>query len=65
MTIRRVVVLPAPFGPNRPNTLPRGTSSDRSLTAVWPAKALVTPLSRMALSFTRFSMDPGTYTPGP
>ena len=29
--IRIVVVLPAPFGPSRPYTLPVGTASDRSL----------------------------------
>src|SRR5262245_38327793 len=52
MTMRRVVVLPAPLGPSRPKTLPRGTSSDRSFTAVWPAKAFVTPLRRMAYSLT-------------
>src|SRR6266568_9531226 len=52
ITMRRVVVLPAPFGPSRPNTLPRGTSRDRSLTATWPANALVTPRRRIAVSFT-------------
>ena len=57
MTIRSVVVLPAPFGPSSPKTLPRGTSRDRSFTATWPAKAFRIPLRTMALSF----MDP----PGP
>src|SRR5260221_7957316 len=64
MTIRRVVVLPAPFGPNRPNTLPRGTSSERSFTAVWPAKALVTPISRMASSFIPWTYTPSRRDPG-
>src|SRR3989442_1238521 len=49
ITMRRVVVLPAPFGPSRPNTLPRGTSRDRSFTATWPANALVTPPRRERL----------------
>ena len=57
MTIRSVVVLPAPFGPSSPKTLPRGTSRERSFTATWPAKAFRIPLRTMALSF----MDP----PGP
>ena len=52
MTIRSVVVLPAPLGPSRPKTLPRGTSRERSFTATWPAKALDTPLSTRAWSFT-------------
>src|SRR5512137_246267 len=51
MTMRRVVVLPAPFGPSRPKTLPRGTSRERSFTATWPAKAFPIPLRTMALSF--------------
>ena len=46
ITMRRVVVLPAPLGPSRPNTLPRGIASERSLTATWPSKALVTPGGR-------------------
>ena len=56
MIIRSVVVLPAPFGPSSPNTLPRGTSRERSFTATWPAKAFRIPLRTMALSF----MDPPT-----
>ena len=32
-----IVVLPAPFGPRRPNTSPRRTESDTSLTAVFHA----------------------------
>ena len=51
MTIRSVVVLPAPFGPSSPKTLPRGTSRERSFTATWPAKAFRIPFSTMALSF--------------
>src|SRR5512143_1506099 len=50
ITIRSVVVLPAPFGPRRPKTLPRGTSSERSSTATWPEKAFAIPLRTMALS---------------
>src|SRR5262245_53858793 len=52
MTMRRVVVLPAPFGPSSPNTLPRATESESSRTAAWPSKDLDTPLSRMADSLT-------------
>src|SRR5262245_41291871 len=52
ITIRSVVVLSAPFGPSRPKMLLRGTSSERSATATWPAKALRMPLSTNALSFT-------------
>ena len=48
MTIRSVVVLPAPLGPSSPNTLPRGTSSDRSRTATWSANVLDTPLRTRA-----------------
>src|SRR6185503_3268652 len=52
ITIRSVVVLPAPFGPSRPKMLLRGTSRERSATATWPAKALQMPLSTNAFSFT-------------
>src|SRR3989304_3452727 len=51
ITIRSVVVLPAPFGPSRPKTLWRGPPSERSSTATWPAKAFRMPLSTRALSF--------------
>ena len=46
ITMRSVVVLPAPFGPSRPKMLSRGTASDRSFTATWPAKALRIPFAR-------------------
>ena len=38
-----VVVLPAPFGPRKPVTLPGITSNDRSLTAVTSPYRLVRP----------------------
>src|SRR5262245_7497733 len=57
ITIRRVVVFPAPLGPRRPNTLPRGISSERSRTATWPAKALRTPVRRIATSDTVLLRD--------
>ena len=57
MTMRSVVVLPAPLGPSSPKTLPRGTSSERSFTATWPAKVFPIPFRTRALSF----MEP----PGP
>src|ERR687886_316656 len=46
--MRSVVVLPQPEGPSRVVKLPRGTASDTSSTAAWPApaKCLVTPTSR-------------------
>src|SRR6185312_1444647 len=40
---RMVVVLPAPFGPRKPVTLPGSTSNDRSLTAVTSPYRLVRP----------------------
>src|SRR5216110_3434217 len=65
MTMRSVVVLPAPFGPSRPNTLPRGIARERSLTATWPAKDLVTPDSRMALSLNCVIIGPTMTGPEP
>src|SRR5882672_1493599 len=50
--MRRVVVLPAPLGPRRPKAAPRGTERDRSSTAWWPEKALLTPERRIASSLT-------------
>ena len=35
MTIRMVVVLPAPLGPSSPKTEPRGTEKLMSSTATW------------------------------
>src|SRR5438093_828274 len=58
MTMRSVVVFPAPLGPSRPKTLPRGIVRERSLTATWPAKALVTPDSWMALSLNCVIIGP-------
>src|SRR2546422_5561357 len=58
MTIRSVVVFPAPLGPSRPKTLPRGIARERSLTATWPAKALVTPDNWMALSLNCVIIGP-------
>src|SRR6266496_4327390 len=64
ITMRRVVVLPAPFGPSSPNTLPRGTSRDRSFTATWPANALVTPRRRIAVSLTGPMLSQGSHARG-
>ncbi len=36
ITIRNVVVLPAPFGPSRPSTMPGSTSNETSVTAFTP-----------------------------
>ena len=40
---RTVVVLPAPFGPNRANNAPAGTSNDTWSTATRPSNARVSP----------------------
>src|SRR2546428_5850990 len=58
ITMRSVVVFPAPVGPSRPKTLPRGIARERSLTATWPAKALVTPDNWMALSLNCVIIGP-------
>jgi hypothetical protein len=39
--IRTVVVLPAPFGPRKPNTSPRATLNDTSSTATRSPKVLL------------------------
>ena len=54
---RRVVVLPAPFGPRKPVTLPAPTSKDRSLTAVRSPKRLVSP-SAAATAMPEASPEP-------
>src|ERR1700722_14976045 len=46
--IRTVVVLPAPFGPRKPNTSPRATVNDTSATAVREPKTLVRWLTSIA-----------------
>ena len=46
--IRTVVVLPAPFGPRKPNTSPRATLNDTSATAVRGPKSLVRWLTSIA-----------------
>src|SRR5437762_5568802 len=65
MTMRSVVVFPAPLGPSRPKTLPRGIARERSLTATWPAKALVTPDNWMALSLKCVIIGPTMTDPAP
>ncbi len=50
MIMRMVVVLPAPLGPMKPQSEPRGTSRSSSDTAVVAPKVLVTPRRRMAES---------------
>ena len=44
---RIAVVLPDPFGPSNPQTVPSGTSSDRSSSATVEPKRLVTASSRI------------------
>src|SRR3984893_13080983 len=50
MIMRRVVVLPAPFGPRSPNIEPFGTCRERPSTALNRPKAFVTPASSIAFS---------------
>src|SRR5262249_46323965 len=45
------VLLPAPFGPRKPKTSPRGTSRVRFRTATLPPKTLRSPRVRMARSW--------------
>ena len=40
------VVLPAPFGPIRPQIAPRATSKDTSSSAVTPPNRIVSPVDR-------------------
>src|SRR5713226_3389488 len=65
MTMRSVVVFPAPLGPRRPKTLPRGIARERSLTERWPEKALVTPDNWMALSLNCVIIGPSMTDPAP
>src|SRR6266852_3926189 len=46
--MRTSVVLPAPFGPSRPNTIPPGTSSPAPSSATAAPKRLTTPSTRTA-----------------
>src|SRR5690349_24604009 len=46
--IRMRVVLPAPFGPRRPKTMPSGTSRSTPARAVVDPNRLTTPSTRMA-----------------
>src|SRR5665213_4348 len=48
--MENVVVLPAPFGPMRPKTLPALMVSVRSSTAFFRPNVFVTPFTRMAAS---------------
>jgi hypothetical protein len=46
--MRTAVVLPAPFGPSRPQTVPDGTSKPTPSSAVVPPKRLTRPAASMA-----------------
>jgi hypothetical protein len=46
--MRTSVVLPAPFGPSRPNTIPAGTCSPAPSSATVAPKRLTTPSTRTA-----------------
>src|SRR3954447_17318203 len=52
VSIRIVVLLPAPLGPSRPTHVPTGTSRSRPATAVIGPKRFTTPRRRMARSLT-------------
>src|SRR3954468_21702891 len=52
VSIRIVVLLPAPLGPSSPTHVPTGTSRSRPSTAVIGPKRLTTPRRRMARSLT-------------
>ena len=54
---RSVVVFPAPFGPSRPTTSPRGMSKVRSSTAVRSRKRLVSPLTSIITPSVRRPAD--------
>src|SRR5438552_18918254 len=54
-TVARIltaVVLPAPFGPSSPKTVPTGTSKSMPLSAATLPKCLASPSTRMAVSVT-------------
>src|SRR5262245_24388381 len=54
--MRMVVVLPAPFGPSKPNTLPARTFRLNSLTAVKSPKLLRTPASFTVMSLAAIDL---------
>src|SRR5258708_24727624 len=56
--MRTSVVLPAPFGPSRPNTIPAGTSSPAPSSATVAPKRLTTPSTR-----TAGTEEPRRFTP--
>ena len=53
--MRMVVVLPAPLGPSRPYTVPRGTLSERSRTATCASYRFTT----LRMSIARSDMTGG------
>src|SRR4051794_4521730 len=61
-TTRIDVVLPAPFGPRKPNTSPRSTVSDRSSTAVKSPYFFVR--ERISITGGRLSSAPAKTFPG-
>ena len=64
MIIRIVVVFPAPLGPMKPYSPPRGTSRSRSATATVRPNAFLTPVIRTAASMTADSTpDPARASP--
>src|SRR3954451_5243161 len=58
-SMRRVVVLPAPSGPTRPNSSPRPTSKLTPATAVRSPNLRVSPSTRRRRSATGSTLDLG------
>src|SRR2546425_12272157 len=56
MIMRIVVVLPAPLGPMKPYSAPRGTTGSRRSTAVVPPNVFLTPSSSIAV-FTAIGLS--------
>src|ERR1051326_5804009 len=56
VSILMVVLLPAPFGPSKPNTSPRSTSKLTPLTAVCSPKCLVRPCTSMIAVMISYSL---------
>src|ERR1700734_3389409 len=56
------VVLPAPFGPIRPQIAPRGTSKETSSSAVTPPKRIVTPWTASRAGTWRSASPPAPPT---
>ena len=61
--MRTAVVLPAPFGPSRPQTVPRGTANETPSRATFSPNRLTRPSTSIA-SFPLIRPSPVGATPG-